>query len=102
MPDMVKPGDWVRVHIVILSAGERAPGVPSDTAAHAYEGWINGWAIEEAQIGEPVTIRTMAGRSVQGVLSEVQPGYQHGFGRPHRALLAVGPSLKALLEDWRQ
>jgi hypothetical protein len=98
---MVKPGDWVRVHIVILSAGERGPGVPADTASHAYEGWINGWAVEGAQIGEPVTIRTMAGRVVQGTLVEAQPGYRHGFGRPHRALLGVGPSLKALLEDGR-
>jgi hypothetical protein len=92
----------VRVHIVILSAGERAPGVPSDTASHAYEGWINGWAVEDAQIGDPLTIRTMAGRLVRGTLVEAHPGYHHGFGRPHHALLGVGPSLRALLEDGRQ
>lgn len=101
MNDTAKPGDWVRIHIVILEARERAPGIPADTACHPYEGWINGWAVEEARVGEPVTVRTMAGRQVRGRLCEVHPGYRHGFGRPHPALLAVGPALRRLLDEGR-
>lgn len=102
MNDTAKPGDWARIHIVILEAQERAPGIPADTACHRYEGWIKGWAVEEARVGEPVTVRTMAGRHVRGRLSEVHPGYHHGFGRPHPALLAVGPALRRLLDERRE
>jgi len=102
MNDIAKPGDWARIHIVILEARERAPGIPPDTACHPYEGWINGWAVEEARVGEPVTVRTMAGRHVRGRLCEVHQGYRHGFGRPHPALLAVGPALRRLLDEGRE
>lgn len=99
MNESARPGDWVRIHVVILPAGERAPGIPPDTAAHPYEAWINGWAVEEAAVGEPVTVRTMAGRQVRGRLCEIRPGYRHGFGRPHPALSAVGPMLRRLLGE---
>ncbi len=99
MLEQVKPGVWVRIHIVILSPAERAPGIPSDTASHPYEGWINGWLVEAARVGDRTTIRTLSGRLVLGTLVEARPGYTHGFGRPHPTLLAVGPSLKKLLED---
>jgi hypothetical protein len=99
VPEHVKPGDWVRIHLGILRPGERAPGIPPDTAAHPYEAWINGWACEEACLGGPATIRTPAGRIVRGTLAEAHPGYSHGFGRPHPALLAVGLSLKESLKE---
>jgi len=99
MPENVQPGDWVRIHIVILPARARAPGIPPDTASHPYDGWINGWATEKACIGEQTTIRTPAGRLVRGTLAEAGPGYRHSFGKPHPAMLAVGPSLRKLLED---
>lgn len=97
MADQARPGDWVRVYLVLLPAGERAPGVPADTAALPYEGWINGWAEEAARVGEAMTIRTAAGRRVRGRLVEMNPGYQHTFGRPHPAMLAIGPSLRKML-----
>jgi hypothetical protein len=97
MAERIKPGDWVRIHISILPAGERAAGIPADTAAHPYEAWINGFAEEEAVLEEDVTVRTLSGRRVRGTLVEINPGYSHTFGRPARALLAVGPSLKRLL-----
>jgi len=98
MAERVKPGGWARIHIVILPPGERAAGIPPDTAAHPYEAWINGFAVEEAAIGEAVTLRTLSGRHVRGTLVEIDPGYSHSFGRPHRSMLAVGPSLKRLLD----
>jgi hypothetical protein len=98
MAQRVSPGEWARIHVEILPAGERAAGIPPDTAAHPYEAWINGFAQQEAALGEAVTIRTLSGRCVQGTLVEIDPGYSHGFGRPHGSLLAVGPSLKRLLD----
>ncbi|MBI4278933.1 MAG: 2-amino-4-ketopentanoate thiolase [Armatimonadetes bacterium] len=99
MAEQAQRGDWVRIHLVFLPAGERAPGVPADTAATSYEGWINGWTQEAARLGETVTIRTAAGREVRGRLVEITPGYHHTFGRPHPAMLAVGPSLRKMLQD---
>jgi hypothetical protein len=79
----------VRIHWTVLPGGQRAPGVPSDTAAAPYDAWVNGWALEAAQLGDTVAIETLAGRCVRGTLVEVSPGYSHSFGRPHPVMLAA-------------
>lgn len=87
--------DWVRIHWVILAAGERAPSVPDDTKAVPLEARANGWLdIEEAAVGDEVAIHTAAGRTLTGTLVEVNPAFGHGFGEPIEQLLAIGPDLR--------
>jgi len=97
--ESARPETWVRIHLVFLPHGQRGPGVPTDTAAQPYEGWINGWVQQWAAVGEEVTIRTLAGREVRGRLVEIGPGHFHSFGRLHPAMLAIGPALRRLLDD---
>ncbi len=56
---VARPGDWVRVAALVLRSGERAPGVPDDTAALPLVAWMKGRllrrraaACEEAGVAE--------------------------------------------------
>lgn len=74
-------GDWVKVRMVLLPPGKRAPQVPDDTQATPLVAGVNGFLeAENASLGETVSVRTLAGRLVKGELVEVNPGYFHGFG----------------------
>jgi hypothetical protein len=83
-------GRWVRIHRVELEPAERSPSVPEDTAAVPFELWINGWLHRDAQLGERVRIRTMSGRTEEGTLVELDPGYWHTFGSPPEPLRRAG------------
>jgi hypothetical protein len=86
----VPRGQWARVHRVELAASERASGIPADTAAVPFETWINGWLVDDVELGDEVRLRTPTGRVVEGVLVEVAPGYTHSFGSPPPALQVAG------------
>lgn len=97
--DRATTGDWVEVHTVFLKPGERSPDVPPDTATVPLEGWVRGWALGEACIGERITIRTPAGRVVEGTLRAVNPGYTHSFGSSVPELRNIGRELRRLLGE---
>lgn len=99
MVQRLPAGSWVEVHQLVLHPEERAPGLPADTAACAYEAWICGFLTEPAAPGESATVETPAGRRVTGALSAVNPGHAHSFGPTHPALAAVGPTLRRLLAE---
>jgi len=90
-------GQWARIHRIYLAAGERAPEVPPDTAAVPFEAWINGYLVEEAELGGWARIRTLAGRIVEGDLVQGAPGYTHSFGSPPPSLQRAGARARALL-----
>jgi hypothetical protein len=87
---IVPRGRWARIHRLELDPVERASGIPEDTAAVPFETWINGWLVEEAAIGQAARLRTPAGRIVEGVLVEADPGYSHSFGTPPSPLQRAG------------
>ncbi|MEL7655211.1 MAG: 2-amino-4-oxopentanoate thiolase subunit OrtA, partial [Bacillota bacterium] len=59
---MIKKGEWVRIHKIILQPSERAPQVPEDTKLVPLEMWDKGFLQEDANIGDEVTIETVTGR----------------------------------------
>lgn len=91
--------DWVQIYRVILPVGERAPQVPKETAMVPLEMWVKGFLVEaQADIGTDVTIRSLAGRLLQGKLVAIQPCYEVNYGCPQSELLTIGVELKTLLE----
>ncbi len=96
MPDnkTCKVGQWVQVHRIVLEAGQRAQGVPEDTARVPLRMWVKGFARSEASLGSQVTVLTQAGREVTGELVAINPAYEHGFGQPVPELLEVGRDLR--------
>jgi hypothetical protein len=93
--------DWVEVESVLLEPADRSKNLPEDTAAQPLRMWVKGFAQGAANAGEPVTVRTVTGRTVTGSLTARNPGYFHTFGQPIPELVHVGRDLRERLATWR-
>jgi hypothetical protein len=83
-----------------LEPHERPETLPSSTKSVPYECWIKGFLLnEQATIGDKVRIKTFIGRELSGSLCQVNPAYDHDFGRPQKELLTIGSEAWAELED---
>ena len=97
---LVKKGEWVQVHEIILSAEERTARLPEDTAKVPVELWVKGFLNHDAQIGQEADITTLTGRITKGTLVEVNPAYDYGFGEQFvPELLKVGLQLRGILGE---
>ena len=92
-----KAGQWVQVHQIVLGPSERAAQVPDDTKLVPLEMWVKGYLQQDADIGEVCEIKTVTGRLIQGTLTEIEPGYTHGFGGYVEELGVVREQVRALL-----
>ena len=93
-----KKGDWVRIHSVLMKAGDRAPGIPEDTSKVPYELWDKGFLIsDKAEIGDEVEIKTITGRGIKGKLLETNPSYNHDFGEFIPEILMIDKQLKNIM-----
>lgn len=92
-----KKGDWVKIHSIVLTPGERAPQVPDDTKKVPLETWVKGFLQEDAALGDTVCVKTYTGREVKGTLVEIAPTFKHSFGENIPELLEIGQQLRAIL-----
>jgi 2-amino-4-ketopentanoate thiolase alpha subunit len=93
-----KKGDWIRIHSILMKAGDRAPGIPEDTAKVPYELWDKGFLLsDKAKIGDAVEIETITGRKITGKLLETNPSYDHDFGEFIPEILMIDKQLKVLM-----
>lgn len=96
-PPSGRRGGWAELRFTLLAPGERAPGLPPDTAGVPYEARVHGFLEQEARIGEPAAVRTLAGRRVEGVLQRLAPAAGHSFGEPVQELVEAGHELRERL-----
>ncbi len=94
---MAKKGTWVKIHDIVLQPGERATNLPEDTKKVPLEMWAKGFLIEDGEIGQKVEIKTITGRLVKGTLVEVEPHYEHNYGKFVLEILQIGLQLKEVL-----
>lgn len=93
-----KHGDWVRVHNIVLEVGERASNIPEDTQSVPLEMWDKGFLLDdEAKIGDKVKVETYIGRTVEGTLIEINPFWEHDFGKAVPELLYIGRQAREIL-----
>lgn len=93
-----KKGNWVRIHTVVLEVGQRANNIPEDTQNVPLEMWDKGFLLDDsANIGDKVKVETYIGRVVEGNLLEVNPYYEHDFGKCVPELLYIGRQARELL-----
>ena len=95
----VKKGSYVQVQKTVLEPHERPDNIPEDTKRVPLQMKVKGFLGEDSTIGDNVRIKTLIGREVEGELIEVNPYYDHNFGRVPRELLDIGPELKNLLRE---
>lgn len=102
-PRHASQGDWVQIHRVLLSPGQRAPQNPDDTRQVPLEMRLKGFLLTGRAVpGEEVVIETLSGRRVRGTLTDINPRYAHDFGDVQPALLTIGRELRRLLEEGEQ
>jgi hypothetical protein len=95
-----KKGDWVQIHQIVLEPHQRPETLPSCTKSVPYECWIKGFLLDEkATIGDEVRVETFVGRVISGTLCQVNPVYDHDFGKPQKELLSIVSEARAELED---
>lgn len=94
---MVMKGDWVQISNTLLNPEQRAPQVPEDTKKVPLKLWVKGYITHNAEIGDVVEIETVTGRKVKGILTKVNTGYNHSFGKCIPELLKVHAQVKAVL-----
>lgn len=95
-----KRGDWVRIHKVVLEVGERASNTPEDTQNVPLELWDKGFLLDdEANFGDEVEVETYIGRKMKGNLIEVNPYYDHDYGKTVPELLYIGRQVRSILEE---
>jgi len=94
---MVKKGEWVRIHKNILEPSERAPQVPEDTKKVPLEMWDKGFLQADANLGDEVTIKTVTGRKETGTLIDVNPYYEHDFGKFVPEFLQISKQVREIV-----
>lgn len=94
---MIKKGQFVQIHQIILTPSQRAPQVPEDTRNVPLELWVKGYLLNDGKIGDTVEIKTVTGRILEGTLTEVNPRYIHDFGDYIPELDQVTCQLKDIL-----
>jgi hypothetical protein len=99
MAERVPEDTWVEIRRTVLDPGQRAPQVPEDTQRVPLEMRAKGFLAAPARPGDEVEIITVAGRRLRGVLSEINPAYQHGFGAPVPELSTIGREVRAMLRQ---
>lgn len=92
---MVKKGEWVRIHRVVLRAEERTAKLPEDTQHCDLEMWTKGELLEDAEIGDEVEVRTAVGRVEHGTLIEAGPYYTHSYGKFVPEIIEIDKELRA-------
>lgn len=96
---MVKKGEWVQIHQIVLNPEERPDHLPEDTKKVPLELWVKGFLNQASNMGEEVEITTLTGREVKGKLVDVNPKYEYDFGECVPELLKVGIQLRGMLEE---
>jgi len=99
MRERAAQGTWVEIHRIVLSPEGRARKVPDDTRRVPLEMKVKGFLVREAILGEEAEILTLSSRRLRGTLARLEPAYTHGFGPPIAELAAIGPELRAMLEE---
>lgn len=95
----IAAGTWVELERVILEPGERAPGIPADTASVPFAARVRGFLVAPARRGATAQVRTQVDRVVSGKLRAVLPRNPADFGNPSPELLLVGKAMKRRLQS---
>ena len=94
---MVKKGEWVRIHRVVLKAEERTAKIPEDTKKTDLQMWTKGELLQDAEIGDEVEVKTAANRIEHGTLIEVHPYYTHSYGKFVPEIIEIDKQLREIM-----
>lgn len=94
---MILKGSYVEIMQKVLEPEERAKNIPEDTKLYPQCLWAKGWLLEDSEIGCRSLIKTINGRMLEGILTEVNPRYSHDFGESIQEIMYIGTQAKNIL-----
>lgn len=94
---MINKGAWVEIVQSVLESEERAANIPKETRNTPLMLWAKGFLLESAHIGDTVSIKTVTGRVLEGILTEENPKFIHDFGDFVAEIMYIGPQAKEIL-----
>lgn len=97
---MITRGTWVEIHDTILRPEERTGNIPEETRNVPFEMRLKGFLQDDqAELMDRVTVKTVSGRLVSGMLIKENPTYDHSYGETFiPELLKIGVELRRILE----
>lgn len=91
--------DWVEIETILLEEKERLRNLPADTKNVPLKSYVQGFLEDKsAEIGDTVTLKTLANRKIRGTLIDPSPKFTHNFGQPIPELLSIGTELKDIMD----
>lgn len=94
---MIKKNTWVQIKKVILTPEERTGNLPEETKKVPLEMWVKGYLMDDAQMNNQVSIKTLTGRIESGQLVQVNPSYMHTYGNFVPEILTIDAMVKDAL-----
>ncbi|QAT40260.1 2-amino-4-oxopentanoate thiolase subunit OrtA [Clostridium sp. JN-9] len=95
---MIKKETWVEVEETVLSPDERAQNIPEATKKTPLKVWVRGNCLEDCNMGQVVNVKTNSGRTLNGKVVSVNPGYYHSFGDYVEETAYIGIQARKMLE----
>lgn len=87
---------WTEVQWTVLDTSDRSANLPPETRTTPYVARVRGLA-PDPRVGAKTELTTVVGRRVSGVVTELDPGYSHSFGRPLPEWVHMRESIRHLL-----
>ncbi len=96
---MIKKGTFVEIETLVLDCPDRSPAIPEDTKKTKLKMWVRGFVNSDCELGDEVEITTAIDRTINGLVTAVEPGYDHNFGRYVSEIAYIGKQAKEMLGD---
>lgn len=96
---MIKKGTWVEIEETVLISEERSQNIPDETKKTPLKCWIRGNCLSDCEVNDEVEVETNIGRIVKGKVVEVEPGYNHSFGKYVQELGFIGKQAKEIIKE---
>lgn len=94
---MIKKGTFVEIEKIVLKCEDRSPAIPEDTKETPLKMWVKGFVNSDCKIGDEVTVTTIIGRNIKGIVKSEEPSYDHGYGKYVGEIAYIGKQAKEML-----
>jgi hypothetical protein len=94
---MILKDSYVEIVQIVLNMEDRATNIPEDTKLTPLKLWAKGWLLEDCELGSKAAVKTINGRILEGIVTEVNPSYEHNFGIFVPELMFIGAQAKSIL-----
>lgn len=94
---MIKKGTLVEIEKIVLDCEDRSPAIPEDTKKTPLRMWVKGFVNSDCEVGEEVTVTTIIGRNITGIVKGEEPSYDHGYGKYVSEISYIGKQAKEML-----